>query len=115
MVDAGAEVDGVDHPQEQTLHLSSPLQTHRSSPKNMVHQATSKGQEGLGRILVEDGLCFVERSVRSDCRVEGGQSSVVELVGDEGLDLEDQGGTEAVARTATALLSMIWVTHSTLW
>ena len=48
-------------------------------------------------------------------RVEGGQSSVVELVGDEGLDLEDQGGTEAVARTATALLSMTWVTHSTLW
>ena len=28
--------------------------------------------------------------------MEGGLSCVVELVGDEGLEVEDQGGTEAV-------------------
>ena len=55
------------------------------------HHRGSEGQESLGYILVEDGLCLEERPVRSVGWVEGGLSSVVELVGDKGLEVKDQG------------------------
>ena len=97
MVDAGAEVDG-EGALGNVVCVQGLLGSERRSLSicELDHHRGSKGQEGLGRVLVEDGLRLVERPVRGDGRVEGGLSSVVELVGDEGLEVEDQGGTEAV-------------------
>ena len=97
VVDAGAEVDG-----EGTFGNVVGVQGLFGSERRLLaiseldHHRSSKGQEGLGRILVKDGLGFVEGPVRGDGSVEGGLSGVVELVGDEGFEVEDQGGAEAV-------------------
>ncbi len=40
------------------------------------HHRGSKGQEGLGRILIKDRLGLVEGPVRSDGSVEGGLGGV---------------------------------------
>ncbi len=97
VVDAGAEVDG-----EGTLGNVVGVQGLLGSERRALaireldQHRGSKGQEGFGRVLVKDGLGLVEGPVRSDGSVEGGLSCVVELVGNEGLEVEDQGGTEAV-------------------
>jgi hypothetical protein len=96
-VDAGAEVDG-EGAFGNVVGVQGLLGSERRSLSicELDHHRGSKGQEGLGRVLVEDRLGLVEGPVRSDGSVEGGLSCVVELVGDEGLEVEDQGGTEAV-------------------
>ncbi len=48
--------------------------------RELDQHRSSKRQEGLGWIPVEDGLCLVGGPVRSDCGVEGRLSSVFELV-----------------------------------
>ena len=97
VVDAGAEVDG-EGAFGYVVGVQGLLGSERRSLaiSELDHHRGSKGQEGLGRILVEDGLGLVEGPVRGDGSVEGGLSGVVELVGDEGLEVEDQGGAEAV-------------------
>jgi hypothetical protein len=97
VVDAGAEVDG-EGAFGYVVGVQGLLGSERRSLaiSELDHHRGTKGQEGLGRILVEDGLGFVEGPVRGDGSVEGGLSGVVELVGDEGLEVEDQGGAEAV-------------------
>ena len=60
----------------------------------------AEGQECFGRVFVEDWLGFVEGPVRSNWGVECGLGRVVELVSDEGLEVEDQGGTEAVRESS---------------
>ncbi len=94
VVDAGAEVDG-ESTFGNVVGVEGLLRSERSSLAicELDHHCGSKGQEGLGRVLVEDGLGRVEGPVRSDGGVEGGLSCAVELVGTEA---EDQGGTEAV-------------------
>ena len=85
VVDAGADVN--------VVGVQGLLGSERRSLaiRELDHHRGSKGQEGLGRVLVEDGLGLVEGPVRSDGSVEGGLSCVVELVGDESLELEDSG------------------------
>ena len=97
MVDAGAEIDG-EGTFGNVVGVQGLLGSERRSLAicELDHHRGSKGQEGLGRVLVEDRLGLVEGPVRSDGSVEGGLSRVVELVSDEGLEVEDQGGTEAV-------------------
>ena len=92
VVDAGAEVDG-EGAFGYVVGVQGLLGSERRSLaiSEFDHHRGSKGQEGLGRILVEDGLGLVEGPVRGDGSVEGGLSGVVELVGDEGLEVEDQG------------------------
>ncbi len=96
-MDAGAEVDG-EGTFGNVVGIQGLLGSERRSLaiRELDHHRGSKGQEDLGRVLVEDGLGLVEGPVRSDSGVEGGLSCVVELVGDEGLKMKDQGGTEAV-------------------
>jgi len=97
VVDAGTEVDGEDI-FGNIVGVQGLLGSKRRSLAicELDHHRGSKGQEGLDRVLVEDGLGLVEGPVRSDGGVEGGLSCVVELVGDEDLEVEDQGGTEAI-------------------
>ena len=97
VVDAGAKVDG-EGTFGNIVGVQGLLGSERRSLaiRELDHHCGSKGQESLGRVLVEDGLSLVEGPVRSDGGVEGRLSCVVELVGDECLEMEDQGGTEAV-------------------
>ena len=71
VVDAGAKVDG-----EGTFGNVVGVQGLFGSERRSLaiseldHHRSSKGQEGLGRILVKDGLGFVEGPVRGDGSVE---------------------------------------------
>ena len=90
VVDAGAKIDG-----KGTFGKVVGVQgllgseCHLLAIRELDHH---RGSKGLGRVFVEDGLGLVEGPVRSDGSVEGGLSCVVELVGNEGLEVEDQGG-----------------------
>ena len=65
------------------------------------------------KVFIEDGLGLVEGPGRSDGGVEGGLSCVVELVGDEVLELEDRGGAKAVALGKLATHDVLKMTHLT--
>jgi len=96
-VDAGAKVDG-EGTFGNVVGVQGLLGSKRCSVaiRELDYHRGSKGQEGLGRVLVEDGLGLVEGPVRSDGGVEGGLSCVVELVSDEGLEVEVGQSSEAV-------------------
>jgi len=101
MIDAGSKVDG-EGTFGDIVGVEGLLGGERCplTVGELDQHSGTKGQEGFGRVFVEDWLGFVEGPVRGNCRVESGLGRVVELVSDKGLEMEDQGGTEAVGESS---------------